>query len=67
MDFVETAPITGERPGLTFHGVEAEVLEEIVVGVDAVKRGVRGMRFVKISEQIVDEVRERFGSYHVSG
>ena len=44
----------------------AEVLEQIVVRVDAVERRVRRMRLVEVAEQIVDEMRKRFGNGHGS-
>src|SRR5688500_14217914 len=34
--------------------------------MDAVKRGMSRMRFVKVSEEIVDEMRQRFGNGHGS-
>ena len=40
----------------------AEVLEQVVVRVHAVERRVRRMRLVEIPEQVVDEVRKRFGN-----
>ena len=67
VDFVEAAKIAGQCVRFAFDRVDAEVLEQIVVRMDAVKRGVRGMRFAKVTEQIVDEVWKRFGSNHVSG
>ena len=42
----------------------AEVLEQIVVRVHAVERGVRRMRLVQVAEQVVDEMRKGFGSNH---
>ena len=44
----------------------AEVFEQIVVRVHAVERGVRRMRLVEVPEQIVDEMRKRFGNGHGS-
>ena len=46
--------------------VAAEILEQIVVRVNAVERGVGRMRFVEIPEQVVDEMRQRFGNGHGS-
>ena len=40
VDFVEAAQIAGERVGLAFDRMGAEVLEQIVVRVDAVERGI---------------------------
>ena len=42
----------------------AEILEQVVVGVDAVERGVRRVHLVEIPEQVVDEMRKRFGNDH---
>ena len=53
--------------GFAVDRLAAEVLEQIVVRVHAVERRVRRMRLVKIAEQIVDEVRKRFGSDHRFG
>ena len=47
-----------------FDAVAAEVFEQIVVRVHAVERGVGRMRFVQVAEQIVDEMRQWFGSNH---
>ena len=67
VDFVEATQVAGQRVRLAFDRMGAEVLEQVVVRMHAVERGVRRMRFAKIAEQIVDEVWERFGSNHVSG
>ena len=42
----------------------AEVLEQVVVRVHAVERGVGRMRLVQIAEQVVDEMRKWFGNDH---
>ena len=44
----------------------AEVLEQVVVRVNAVERGVGRMRFVEVPEQVVDEMRKWFGNGHGS-
>jgi hypothetical protein len=41
----------------------AEVFEEVVMPVHAVQRGVRRMGLMKVPEQIVDKVGERFGNH----
>ena len=45
----------------------ADVLEQIVVRVHAIQRGVRRMRLVQVTEQIVDEMRKGLGSNHRFG
>ena len=43
------------------------VANETVTGqalIDAVKRRVGGMRFVEVPEQVVNEMRKRFGNGH---
>ena len=64
VDFVEAAQVAGERAGLGFDRLPAEILQQIVVRVHAVERRVGGMGLVEVAEQIVDEVRQRFGSDH---
>ncbi len=64
VDVAEAAEIAGERAALGVDGVAAEVLEQIVVRVDAVERRQRRMRLVEVAEQILDEVRQRFGHVH---
>ena len=44
----------------------AEILEQIVVRVDAVERGVRRVGLVEVPEQVVHEVRQWFGNGHGS-
>ena len=54
----------GER---AVQGVERrppEVLEEVVVQMDAVHRGARRVRLVQVIQIVVDKVREGFGSVH---
>jgi hypothetical protein len=50
-----------QGPDLSVNRLTAEVLEEIVVQVDAIERGIRGVCFVEIREVLVDEVRKGFG------
>ena len=56
-DLVETSQVAGERVRLAVDGMAAQVLEQVVVRVHAVERGVRGMRLVEVAEQIIDEMR----------
>ena len=44
-----------------------EVLEQIIVQMDAVEGGVGGTCLVQIAEVVVDEVAERFRGVHVDG
>ena len=46
---------------LSVNGLTAEVLEEVVVQVDAVECGIGRVGFVEIREVLVDEVRKGFG------
>ena len=64
VDFVEPAQVAGQRVGFAVDRLAADVLEQVVVRVHAVERGVRGMRLVQVTEQIVDEMRKGFGSNH---
>ena len=63
-DFVEAAQIPRQRVRLALHRVGAEVLEEVVVRMHAVERGVGRVGFAQVAEQVVDEMRERFGCNH---
>ena len=56
IDLVQPAKISGERARLAFDALLTEILEQIVVRMDAVQRRVRRMRLVEITEQVVDEV-----------
>jgi 16S rRNA (cytidine1402-2'-O)-methyltransferase len=53
--------------GLAVDAVAADILEQIVMGVHAIQRGVRRMRLVQVPEQIVDEVGKGLGSNHRFG
>ena len=57
IDFIEATEIAGQRVGLAFHGMRAEIFEQIVVRVHAVQRGIGRMGLAKVTEQIVDEMR----------
>ena len=64
VDFLEPSEIPGERMRLAVDRLAAEVFQKIVVRVDAVecRRGRVGL--VEILEQVVDEMRQRFGRDH---
>ena len=64
VDFVEAAQVAGERVRFAVDALAAEVLEQVVVRVNAVERRVRRMRLVEVPEQIVDEMWKGFGSDH---
>ena len=66
VDLVEEPEIPGQRAGVVFHALTTEVFEQIVVRMDAVERGVGGMRFVEVPEQVVNEMRKGFGNGHGS-
>jgi hypothetical protein len=57
VDFVQAAEISGERVRLGVDRLAAEILEQVVVRVNAVERGVGGMRLVEVPEQVIHEVR----------
>ncbi len=65
-DLVEAPQVPGERVRLGLDRRAAQILEQIIVRVDAVEGRMGGMRLVQIAEQIVDEVRQRFGNGHSS-
>src|SRR2546426_3168430 len=44
--------------------VTAEVLEQVIVRMDPVEGGIRGMGLVQVAEQVVDEMREWLRSNH---
>ena len=48
-------------PDLRLDRLTAQILEQVVVQVDAVERGVGRMDFVEIRQVFVDEVRQGFG------
>ena len=64
VDLVEPAQLARERMDLAVDALAREILEQIVVGMHSVERGVRRMRLVQITEQVVDEVWKGFGSDH---
>ena len=64
MDVAQSAQVARERVDLVFDGLAAKVLDEVVVGVDAIERRLRWMGLVQIPEQIVDEVWKRLRSNH---
>ena len=57
IDFVEPPQVAGERVRFAVDRVPAYIFEQVVMGVNAVERGMRGMRLVEIAEEIVDEMR----------
>ena len=50
-----------ERPDLRVNGRPAEVLEQVVVDVNAVEGGRRGVDLVEVRQVFVDEVGKGFG------
>ena len=50
-----------ERADLRVDRGSAEVLEQVVVHMDAVERGRRGVDLVEVRQVLVDEVRKGFG------
>ena len=65
VDFVEAAEVPGQRVRLGVNRLTADVLQQVVVRVHAVQRGVRGMGLVQVTEQVVDEMRQGLGSNHL--
>jgi hypothetical protein len=49
---------------LVLDGLPAHVLEQVVVRMYAVERGVRRMRLVQVTQEIVDEMWQGLGSNH---
>ena len=56
-----------ERARVLLDGMPAEIFEEIVVRVYAVKRRASGVNFVKIGEIVVDEMMKWLGRTHHLG
>src|SRR5438477_7735820 len=63
-DLVEPPQVSRQRVHLTLDRLATLVLEEVVVRVHAVEGGVGRVALVKIGEQIVDEMRQRFRNDH---
>jgi hypothetical protein len=66
VDLVQPAQIARQGMGLALHRMYAEIFEQIVVRVDTIERRVGRMRLVQVPKQIVDKMREWFGSNHES-
>ena len=64
VDFVEASQVAASARASLSIAVPAEILEQVVVRVDAVERRVRRMRLVKVAEEVLDEMGERFGNDH---
>ena len=64
LDLVEATQIAGQRVDLALDRLAAQILQVIVVRVHAVERRVGRVRLVKIGEQIVDEMGQRFRNDH---
>ena len=64
VDLVEGWEWAGGGGGIAVGAVGADVSKLIGVGVDAIQRGVRGVRLVEVAEQVVNEVREWLGGNH---
>jgi len=66
VDFVQPPQVAGQRMRLAIDRVTTQVFEQVVVRVHPIERCVSGMRFVKITEQIVYEMRKGLRSNHRS-
>jgi hypothetical protein len=64
VDVSQPAQIAGKRVDLAFNSRAIEILEQIVVGVDAIERREGRVGFVEVPEEIVDEMGKRLGSDH---
>ena len=64
LDVLQASQVARKRMGLGVDRRPAEILEEIVVNVNAVECRVGRVRLVEKPEQSIDEVRKRFGSGH---
>ena len=59
IDAVEAARPSAELPDTAVDCRAAQVFQQVVVRVDAVGRGCRGIHLVEVGEMFLDEVRER--------
>lgn len=55
---METTAKSGKRPDVRVYRLAAQILEEVVVRVNAVEAGIARQGLVQIREVIVDEVRK---------
>jgi hypothetical protein len=63
-DLLETPKVPRKGMRLTFDGMSTEILEQIIVGMDAIQRGVGRVCFVEVAQQVVHEMREGFENEH---
>ena len=64
VDLAEPPAEAGHRADMRVDGGAAQILEEIVMQVDAVQAGLAGEHLVEIGEVVVDEVRKRLRWVH---
>jgi hypothetical protein len=58
IDLVETAAEAGQRANVRVDGLTTQVLEEVVMRVNAVQAGIARQRLVQVGKVILDEVRK---------
>ena len=66
LDFVETPQIPRERMGLAVDRVTTQIFKKVVVRMHSIQRRVCGVRLMKKSEQVVDEMGKGFRNNHRS-
>jgi hypothetical protein len=64
VDLMEAAAKAGERPGMGVDRRPAQVLDEVVMEMDAVEAGLARKHLVQVREVVVDEMRERLRWVH---
>jgi hypothetical protein len=60
VDLLQPAGEARERPDLGVDRRPRQVLEQVVVGMDAVERRIGGPCLVEVGEVVVDEMIQRF-------
>ena len=63
-DVFEAPEVAGEGMDVAVDPMTAEVLEEVVVSMNAVEIRVRRVGLIEVPEQVVDKMRQRFGRVH---
>ncbi len=58
VDLMETAAEAGQRADVRVDSLAAQILEQVVMRVNAVQAGIARQRLVQVREVIVDEVRK---------
>jgi hypothetical protein len=64
VDLVKTAAEPREGPDVRLDGRPAQIVEEVVMEMDAIQAGLTGEHLVQVREVVVDEVRKRLRWVH---